>query len=667
MTSRIGEFEESKDSFLSSIGSNLWKRAIEVGSLLRPADVLVLILILGFGVLQFIFSVRAHDFANDDVFYADAARSLADHGFYGINGYPETNQPPGLAAILALLSMTGDFSRATCSRMMTVLGTLGFVASYWVLRRQLPRLVAAAICLLLISSPIYFRMVSQWLSAAYPYFFTAMGALLVARRLDGATGLKARIASAALLTILITAAMLFASAGIAFLGAIVASVGVTLFRNRRLGLSRLKVYLVVLLLGAAAEGFWMHRSGGEASAGISALEWPIEGFPRSYLSQLKVKEGNYPELGMASPRDVVVRVLRNASAQADLVSKSLFRVSAVVTSASILVLIPLILIVLGWCSSVWRTGGGIQEWYFAGYEFVYLLWPWNPAQGWVFLPVLPLACLYMWRGGETVALWARTKPRIVGAVWLPIAAFLSILAWLWVHGSGIVGPWENSGVQDETSFVIWMLSAVVAGWMVLAGAAWLKQASLLFGYCCRPIGALRACSARGIIQFLGLAAVAILVVMGLGTQFKIARANLDLSSRVNRLSADAVAGVWIRSHTEPDAVIMARHVPIVYHYAKRKIIWFPPSSDAQLLMDGINRHEVAFAIVVHRKESYYLPPDDVSFAPLIRAYPDVFQLIYQTREFRIFRVSPKGSEHRRTTSISFDHSQIQGRWRHRLC
>jgi hypothetical protein len=81
------------------------------------------------------------------------------------------------------------------------------------------------------------------------------------------------------------------------------------------------------------------------------------------------------------------------------------------------------------------------------------------------------------------------------------------------------------------------------------------------------------------------------------------------------------------------------HVPIVYHYAERKIIWFPPSSDAQLLMEGINRHKVEFAIVVHRKESYYLPPDDACFAPLLLAYPDTFRLIYQTLDFRIFRVS----------------------------
>jgi hypothetical protein len=41
--------------------------------------------------------------------------------------------------------------------------------------------------------------------------------------------------------------------------------------------------------------------------------WAVQGFPHSYLSQLKVKNGHYPELGTATPVDIAVRVVKNAT------------------------------------------------------------------------------------------------------------------------------------------------------------------------------------------------------------------------------------------------------------------------------------------------------------------------------------------------------------------
>ena len=63
----------------------------------------------------------------------------------------------------------------------------------------------------------------------------------------------------------------------------------------------------------------------EASAGIAAQEWPVAGFPHSYVAQLKLKEGNYPELGFATPKDVAVRILKNAYERANLLSQMLLR------------------------------------------------------------------------------------------------------------------------------------------------------------------------------------------------------------------------------------------------------------------------------------------------------------------------------------------------------
>jgi hypothetical protein len=600
------------------------------------ADIVVFGLIVGLGVMQFFYSERASDFLHDDCFYGDAARSVVEHGVYGINGYPETNMPPGLSGMFAFFCIAGGCSHAVFLRTMAVFATLGFLASYELLRRQSPRGVAAAICLLLSSSPIHFETVTNWVEACYPYFLTSIGALLVARKFDKAANLTSRIIWGAVLTALVVASLMLASVAIALLGAIVASVCVRFFRDRRLGFTRLRNYLAVLLVGIIVQAAWMHREHVDASAGISSLEWPVPGFPQSYLSQLKVKSGNYPDLGMATPKDIPVRIYKNAYERSNLLSRMLLHRPINVAWISIVTIAALILIVLGWSYSIWPKGGGLQEWYFAGHEFIYLLWPWSLGLRFL-LPVAPLACLYLWRGGKALVILAKDKPRVLGAVWLPIAIILTIRAWFRVHGSGIAGHLPHAGIQDKTSFLVWLLTAILAAWMIKSDTAWLASTAVLLRRYSVPIRALQIRPVC-ILQLLGIIVVVSMIVAGLTMQLKIGRANLDLNSETNRLSPDAEAALWIRSHTNTNAVIMARQVPVVYHYAKRKVVWFPPSSNSQLLIDGIRKHKIDFVIVVRRKYSYYLPPDDDCFAPLLAGYPDAFSLVYQAPEFRIFQV-----------------------------
>jgi hypothetical protein len=296
---------------------------------------------------------------------------------------------------------------------------------------------------------------------------------------------------------------------------------------------------------------------------------------------------------------------------------------------------------LGWFAAVWSTQGSLQDWYFAGYGFIYLVWPWN------FEPrfaIAPLACLYLWRGGTTVVLLAKNKPRTLGALWFPVGVVLTICAWFWVHGSGIAKGLDNAGLQDEFSFVVWLPSAILAAWMIWAGKEWLEPFSA-FGRWLAPATRALQMNPMQISQVLALALVVVLMGTGIAKQAEISRANLDPNSLVNRPSADVLAAEWINSHTEPNAIVMARHVPIVYHFAKRKVIWFPPSSNPQLLMEGILSHQIDFVIVARRQYNYYLPPDDACFAPLWAAHPSNFRAVYQAPEFQIFQVIRNNDAH----------------------
>src|SRR6266851_3157276 len=71
--------------------------------------------------------------------------TAADLGVYGL-----------LLGLGALLCATVSCGRAVLIRSMAVFATMGFIASYELLRRVQGRAVAAASCLLLGSSPIIF-------------------------------------------------------------------------------------------------------------------------------------------------------------------------------------------------------------------------------------------------------------------------------------------------------------------------------------------------------------------------------------------------------------------------------------------------------------------------------------------------------------------------------
>jgi hypothetical protein len=617
--------------------SGIWAQLQEESSSFRQIDVVVFTLILSIGALQFFYTARAPDFLGDDVFWADSARSLVDHGYYGINGYAETNMPPGLPMLLALLRIAGVGGHVAYLRALVVLGTLGFLASYELLRRQAPRGVAAAACLLLISSQVYFQLVSQQVWPSCLYFLAATCALLAARKLGQATHATARIGWGALLTALIAASLMIASVGIAFLGALVVSSCMVFFRDRRLAIARLKAYVPVFLVGIAVQGYWMHHGGSvEASAGIGAEEWPVPGFPHSYLAQLPLKSGRYPELGMATLSDIGIRVVENAAVYANLLSRMLFERMPDLAWMSVLAVGPLLLMALGWGCSIWSSGGDLQDWYFAGFWLIYLLWPWG-AEMRFFLPVSALACLYMWRGGKALILSAKNRPRLLGAMWLPVAVLLVASSWLWMNGSGTVRHLHHGGIENKVSFVLWLLSASLAAWMVWANHAWLTPATALRRGYSQQIGA-RQMNPQRIVQLVGMSAVPGLIVVGLMIQLARGHFDLDLDSEINCPGPDVEAGEWIRSHTDGQAVVMARHVPIVCHYAERKVIWFPPSSDPQLLMEGIRKHGPQYVIVVQREYNYYLPPDDDCFAPLLKMYPEAFRLVCHRPGFRVFQV-----------------------------
>jgi hypothetical protein len=626
---------------------------------LKKVDLVCFALIIVFGVAAIFLRQRTTDFMGEDAFYADAAQSILHHGYYGVNGNVETTQPPGLSGILAILFAFFGYSYAVSVAAMAVFETLGFLATYELLRRRVPWFVAATIVLILLSSPAYFATATRLVYSCLPYFSTTMFALLAVQEYDKAATVRSRIAWGVALTVALVTSLLIATGTIALLGAMCVVIVATAFKDMRLARTRLLKFLPILLVGIMVQAVWTHRK-------PAPLEWSLPGYPASYLNQLRVKSGNYPELGMATWKDIPGRIKSNLFTESDILAQLVLRHGVSRTKTAV-VIAPILLILIGWMYSVWKTGGTeVADWYFVAYETVYLLWPWTMEPRFV-LPVAPLACFYMWQGVKGAIFAGKKKPRIVGIIWFPIATFLTISGGQWIleHRTRGFGNWP-----DELLIPGWLISAECALWMAYSGRSilstdmlitakkWLRKP--LLNWRVNPLALARD---AGAVMVMGL------VLIGLVIEKRIARENLNTTSLEHNaeqtdateiLAPEVEAGMWIRAHTPLDSVVMARHWPTVYHYADRKLIWFAPVSDPVVLINGIVKHGVDYLVVIHHPDAYYLPDDDYCFERLSAGYPGIFQLVLQKGDLRIYWVD-KNAESLMRSKIAVSRRKFSAR------
>jgi hypothetical protein len=83
--------------------------------------------------------------------------------------------------------------------------------------------------------------------------------------------------------------------------------------EREFDKSRFAIFLSLVVVGLVAEAAWMFWADQHPVS-----QWPVHGFQESYVGQLKLKNGNNPELGMATWQDVLKRPLENEGAMATL-------------------------------------------------------------------------------------------------------------------------------------------------------------------------------------------------------------------------------------------------------------------------------------------------------------------------------------------------------------
>jgi hypothetical protein len=461
-----------------------------------------------------------------------------------------------------------------------------------------------------------------------PYLLVSTLALLLAFKLDTTEAEGASIVwMAGLLGVAIAFALLIRSVGIALLMGLGAWIITSLLVFPEIGRRRLRRFFFPLLLGAAAQlgwSVWAQRH--------QILEWQLPGYPQSYMSQLKVKNGQYPELGMAHLRDVPTRIEQNIVTRTIGFVQLLTRryISAFWSSPAIFGVV--VLITIGLIAS-FRQGGQLHDWYFLWHEIIYLMWPWDYRERFLY-PVVALACLYLWRGAKVLKGCSILRRKTTGVCFLLFGVLLSISSAafaLRITNSPVdIDHARGDHLQPIAAALFWAILAAVGFIMIRFPSNRQSQPDA------RPF----EWKAPIAVRIAAILVLSVLVGSGIERQFVWGRDQMNPDITKQAAYAEIEAAEWIRAHEPADRVIMARDQDMIFHYTRQRVVWFPPISDATVLMDGIRRFHVGVLVVAHHTQSYWLPSEEACFQQLLQRYGGTFHLSHQSRDSWIFEVGP---------------------------
>jgi len=595
------------------------------------ADWAVYALILLTGGIQFIYYTHAANFVTDPG-YPDLARSILEQHSYQFDFLPETTLPPGLALILALVGRFLGLSPAVQFRVIAVATTFGLIVAYLLLRRVESRGLAAAACLLLGSSPILFGFSTTIIFPEMPYFLASMLALWLTVKIDRAPPGNRPVALTLLLGVVLVMAVLIRSVGIALIVGLGTWIAASLLVVREAGRRRLKRFLLPLLLGVVAQSAWSVWAGRH-----EVLEWQLPGYPQSYLSQLKIKNGHYPELGMATFSDIPRRVERNLVTRAAGFGQIMTRRYISPFWSSPAVFGVLFLILLGLASSR-RKAGELHDWYFLWYEAIFLVWPWDYRDRFVF-PIVPLACLYLWRGVKVARDYSIRRPKAVGVCLILCGVVLGVASMAFARGILAVPVVTDHARGDHLQPIA---AAFFWGMLGVAGLLLLRLHSTREAQGDAPLSSWQTRIANfdnsASLRFAVILVLTVLVGYGIRVQLRMGRFNLRADPKQQASYGEIQAADWIRAHEPSGLLLMARDQDIFFHYTGRRVVWFPPISNPTVLMDGIRRHHVGVIVVMNEPLRYWLPTEDVCFQSLSRAYGSAFHLSHQDSEYQVYEV-----------------------------
>jgi hypothetical protein len=534
--------------------------------------------LLALAVWQVCAYQRVESYGSDSSRYQVLAENLRNGKGYQFNYRPETLYPPGLPAFLAVVGSVSGFHYAGFVVLMPLFAVLGLMAAYFLVRREEGTGIAAASCLLLATSPHYFRLTTQTVMADFPYMAISLTALLLATSSAARSHPVWKGARSIGLCLLTVAAVMLRSAGIALIAAGFAYLAAHFVHRRAEAPRNRPGLMAALACGAAAEFAWVRWSHARL-----AMDWPGD-FMTSYVSQMLMKDPHRPLLGTATLTDLASRPFAFAVAQMTHFSGIVLRLNWLEPRwFSPLAAIPFLCVSVGIVVSIVRARSSLPAWYLLAYLTLYALWPFDEGARFI-VPVFPVMALFAWRGAVLLLTWERALTRAgVRAVGALLVLAAGVAAWSYSSEG-------TRGWQSTLSLLFWPL-------LLLSWALWRRyQDSIL--------EAAAAYRRPAVI----LAAV-IALALGVGQQVVLTVQNLNPRPETFTHAASASAAAWLRGRWEQGSV-MAEHGSVLHRLTGRRVVSFPISLDGGMIARTAANHGVVF-LVVNRptKDVYFLPTE----------------------------------------------------------
>ena len=543
--------------------------------------VIVVVLAVVYGAL----ARRHFDFGADPAAYAGVAASIIAGDGYWFNGRPHTLYPPGYPVLLVPVSWLSGDNYAALSAYTAVLAAIAVGAVAWYSRERLATHRWVPVLMVAFSAP-YLAHAASGVASEAPYTAVSVAFLACIERLSRAEDRRVRPAVLLSAALLLVATMAIRGVGLALF----AAAGLTLVTRsvnaRRNGTASRALDRVLLGAMAMAVPYAIGWAVWTSTARTPLYEGE---YADTYGAQFRMVDPHEPDLGVASPSDIVARI------PAGLVSQTTHAAELLTNAGWLLPVwysVPMLLVLVGALLGIVREvqrPNPTMGWYVLSYAGLLVIWPFESVQRFL-LPVFPLVAILVAAGLTWLVRAYEARKR-----WAELLVFALPVAG--VTGSVIASLGARELSRQE-------LASLVA-WIALAGVALLVRR--------RGAGSMR------LVRSSWLPHAFLIAFVALGARSMASTIEARIDSAPERNDDVARASQWIRANTAPTDVIMAFAYSGLHYATGRSTVPFPVMRDPERLQRTIVGLRPDYLLVEAPKPYEYFTPTQNERLEIIEA------------------------------------------------
>lgn len=531
---------------------------------------------------------RRQFLTGDPTWYVGLARSLAAGAGYTFDGETITVYPPGLSALLAPFVAWFDPDPLVAQLVVAALAAPAVLAAVCLAVRS-DRRLAIPMGAIIAANAAFFSLATTDVRSDLPFFVVTIAALvlLLGAKRDAGVGRAVAVGG------LVVAAVMFRTAGIALVAALILTFG-----HRRVAKQPPEGIDQALLLGGVVG----------LGAALLWVGWSMLLGGDSYLQHLVLVDPLEPDLGLVTPGQLVVRLAGNLRAHLIGLAQLATNLPWLAPSWTSPLLVVVLLLLAAGARVELAKPNPLLGWYLLSYSGLVLVWPFREGTRFL-IPLLPVAVLLGYQGGEALIRRLRgSGPKRYPALAMGAVA-LALLA--------AIEAATTSSRQVALHAVGW--SALAA---VLASASNRSR-----------VGAWLLLNGRR----LGAGYLTVFVALGL---VRIGTGGWDNINGVdpspNQRLEPAVD--WLAKHAAKDDVVMAQLASAVHFYTGRRTATFPRTRQSGPLTEAIQGPPVRYLVILDPPRFEYWRPSDLErFAVLDQALPGRFTVSYRYAGGTVYR------------------------------